>query len=29
MKKGKIEEAAPRMRKDPDVDKLMAMLKDV
>ena len=25
----KVEEAAPRMKKDPDVDKLMSMLKDV
>ena len=25
----KVEEAAPRMKKDPDVDKLMGMLKDV
>ena len=25
----KVEEAAPRMKKDPDVDKLMDMLKDV
>ena len=24
-----VEEAAPRMRKDPDVEKLMGMLKDV
>ena len=24
-----LKEAAPRMRKDPDVDKLMGMLKDV
>ena len=29
LKKGKIEEAAPRMKKDPDVDKLMSVLKDV
>ena len=29
LKKDKIEEAAPRMKKDPDVDKLMSMLKDV
>ena len=29
LKKDKIEEAAPRMKKDPDVDKLMGMLKDV
>ena len=29
LKKGKIEEAAPRMKKDPDVDKRMGMLKDV
>jgi len=25
----KVEEAAPRMKKDPDVDKLMSVLKDV
>ena len=25
----KVEEAAPRMKKDPNVDKLMSMLKDV
>jgi len=29
LKKDKIEEAAPRMKKDPDVDKLMSVLKDV
>ena len=29
LKKDKIEEAAPRMKKDPDVDKLMDILKDV
>ena len=29
LRKDKIEEAAPRMKKDPDVDKLMGMLKDV
>lgn len=28
-KKAEVKEAAPRMKKDPDVDKLMAMLKDV
>ena len=26
---GKVEEAAPRMKKDPNVDKLMSILKDV
>ena len=29
LKKDKIEEAAPRMKKDPNVDKLMDILKDV
>ncbi len=29
MKWNPVTEAAPRMKKDPDVDKLMAMLKDV